>query len=382
MNILFVGPYKQFDEWGRKSRSLLSALKRTGNVVTSRPIFFSTNVSDYYSEEAEFTTCDTYDAVVQCTLPSFAVYDGKFKRNIGFFNTDTIDTSPFSASIGRMEMLDEIWVENKEIYENLKTQVKTSKISLIKPYPDHSNDKFMAKGEHRYPNGILRTLNNSTGGEFRDKFIFYAIGSLSQTQGSEEIMLAYLSEFSSSDNCVLIYTLEAPLSPPQVNEFVEKCYKQLGAIRTQEQRPVLHFMNPDGPMPTEARLTIHKDADCFICADYSLNCNTLILEAVSAQSTPVINKNTAAYDMLGEDNSWGIESYEENCMFNERSFDDMYTCKETCVRPVVRSLSRTMREAYTNKFLREKKRANNIEITQLMDDDTYYDSLRDLLCSP
>ena len=40
MNILFVGPYKQFDEWGRKSRSLLSALKRTGNVVTSRPIFF------------------------------------------------------------------------------------------------------------------------------------------------------------------------------------------------------------------------------------------------------------------------------------------------------------------------------------------------------
>jgi len=376
MNILFVGPYKQFDEWGRKSRSLLSALKRTGNLVTSRPIFFGNNVvGDYYKEESEYAACDAYDAVIQCTLPSFAVYDGKFKKNIGFFNTDTIDTSPFSASLGPMEMLDEIWVENKDICENLKNQVNTTRVSLIKPYLDTSLDQFVAEGAQRYPNGILR------GSQFHDKFIFYAIGSLAQTEGCEELMLSYLSEFSASDNCVLIYALETPIASNEVNKFVEDCFKQLGAIRTQEQRPSVHFMNPDAPIPPHARVTMHNDGDCFICPDYSLNCNTLILEAVSAQSTPIINKNTAAYHLLGEDNSWGVESYEENCILSHRSFDDMYTCKETCVRPIVKSLAQNMREAYTNKLLREKKRDKNIETTQLINSDTYYDSLKDLLCS-
>ena len=44
MNILFIGPYRQDDEWGRKSRAILRALQRGDNQVTSRPIFLSTHV--------------------------------------------------------------------------------------------------------------------------------------------------------------------------------------------------------------------------------------------------------------------------------------------------------------------------------------------------
>ena len=372
MNILFVGPYKQADEWGRKSRALLGALKRTGNLITSRPIYFSEPYWDY-NEEAEYSSCEAYDAVIQFTVPAFAVYDGRFKKNIGFFNTDTIDHSPCSTSISRMKMLDEIWVENQHIHESLKNRLSDTRISLIKPYMDTSLEKDVATG--RFSQGILRN------GPFRDKFIFYSIGFLGEREGAEEAMCAYLSEFSSSDNCVLVYVLEKQSDPVKVNMFVEACFKRIGATKTREHRPTVHIMNPDAPLPAEARLTIHKEADCFLCPDYSLNCTTLTIEAVAAQSTPIINKNTAAYDLLGENGSWGVESYEERCMLNDRSFDDVFTANETCVKPTIKSLAHQMREAYTNKFLREKKRADNIKTRHLLESDAYYDSLKELLCS-
>jgi hypothetical protein len=373
MNILFVGPYKQIDEWGRKSRALLDALKRTGNRITSRPIYFVSQ-GWTYNEEAEFSTSESYDAVIQFTLPAFAVYDGRCKRNIGFFNTDTIDTSPLSTAISRMKLLDEVWVENKDIYQNLKNKVGDTRVSLLKPYMDTSLEREVATG--RYAQGIM-----AKEGPMQHKFIFYAIGSLEERDGAKELVCAYASEFSVSDNCVLVYILENPLDPDKVNQFVEKCHISIGATKAKEQRPFIHFMNPDSPLPTEARLVMHKEGDCFICPDYSLNCNTLTLEAIAAQSTPLINKNTAAYELLGESNSWGIESYEDSCILDHRSFDDMFTAHEMCVKPTIRSLSHNMREAYTNKFLRERKRANNIEARQTIQSNAYYDSLKELLCS-
>jgi hypothetical protein len=372
MNILFVGPYKQTDEWGRKSRALLGALKKTGNLITSRPIYFSEPYWTY-NEEAEYSTCEVYDAVIQFTRPTLAVYDGRFKKNIGFFNTDTIDDSPYSTSISRMKMLDEVWVENKHVHEALKNRISDTKISLIKPYMDTSLEKDVATG--RFSQGVLRN------GPFRDKFIFYSIGSLGESEGAEEAVCAYISEFSLSDNCVLVYVLEKPADAAQVNVFVEACYKRIGATKTREQRPLLHVMNPDSPLPAEARLVIHKEADCFLCPNYSLNCTSLTIEAVAAQSTPIINKNTTAYELLGENGSWGVESYEEKCMLNDRSFDDVCTANETCVKPTIKSLAHKMREAYTDKFLREKKRADNVKTRQLLESDAYYDSLKGLLCS-
>jgi hypothetical protein len=377
MNILFVGPYKQRDELGRKSRALLDALKRTGNTITSRPIFFG-SMGWSYTEDAEYTAPKTYDIVVQNVSPAFTVYNGRFKKNIGVFNTDTIDTSPCSIAISRMKLLDEVWVENKDVCKGLQNATGTTNVALIKPYADPSLQGSFSEDDlaRNFPQGLIRNT------AYRDKFIFYAMGSFSEIEGVQELFCAYFSEFSFHDNCALIYVLENHSDSSHINSFVDNCYKRLGALRPDAQRPLIHIMNPDASgLTVEARLMLHKEADCFICPDYSLNCNSLILEAVYAQNTPIINKNTAAYDLLGESSSWGVDSYEERCMLGKRSFDDTFTSNETCVKPIVKSLSQSMREAYTNKFLREKKRAHNIETTQMFSSDAYYESLKELLCS-
>ena len=372
MNILFVGPYKQLDEWGRKSRALLGALKRTGNLVTSRPIYFAPP-SWGYSEEAEYSSAPEYDICIQFTLPAFAVYNGSFKKNIGVFNIDTIDTSSSSTPISRMGLLDEVWVESPRIHKSLSGSAGlSSKISLVKPYLDISLEGEAATG--RFPEGILRS------GPFKDKFIFYAIGSMSEQEGAAELLAAYFSEFSASDNCALVYILEEHRDAQEVNNLVETCHRRTGAIKPPSEKPLLHIMNPDGPLPVDARLLLHKEGDCFVHPNYSLNCSCLILEGISAQSTPIVNKNTAAYDLWGESSLWGVESYEEKCLLNQRSFDDVFTSNETWVRPTVKSLSEQMREAYTNKFARESKQSKNESVKEDFQSDEYYQSLKELLC--
>jgi hypothetical protein len=378
MNILFVGPYKQQGEAGRKSRAILGALKRTSHNVTSRPLYipdqFSVGQASAwaYSEEAEYSSCDEYDILIQFTSPVFAVYDGKFKKNIGIFNNQTIPTSPFCTDISRVDILDEIWVENERISEAV-SNLSESKVSIIKPYMDTSLEKDVPM--QRYPEGILR--KNET---FRDKFIFYTIGSLSEIEGVREALCAYFSEFSARDDCVLIHVLEHPLEHGAVNEHVEECFKLTGALRPLSEKPLIHVLNPDSNLPPEARLNIHKEGDCYVHPHYAVNCSSLILEAINSSSTPIVNKNTAAYDAWGEKSLWGIESYEEKCFLDSRKFDDLFTSNESWRRPIIASLAQQMREAYTNKFLRDSKKSHNAELKKQFESDEYYKSLEELLC--
>ena len=90
MNILFIGPYRQHDEWGQKSRSLLQALQKSDHTVTARPIFLTDNfIYNDYTEKAEFVTSEAYDVSIQFLLQPYAVYDGNVKKRIGVFNTET-----------------------------------------------------------------------------------------------------------------------------------------------------------------------------------------------------------------------------------------------------------------------------------------------------
>ena len=378
MNILFVGPYKQRGEWGRKSRAILGALKRTSHNITSRPLYIPDQKSEVpssvwnYNEEAEYSNSEEYDVLIQFTSPVFAVYNGGFKKNIGIFNTETIPRSTLCTEVRRIDMMDEVWVDNQRISDAIKN-LCTTPVSVIKPYMDPFLERDAVP--NRYPEGIL-----TRGPQFAGKFIFYAIGSLSEIEGSQELLSAYFSEFSASDQCVLMYVLEQPVDGQLINETIEDCYKRTGALKPLSQKPLIHVLNPESELPTEARLKIHQEGDCYLHPHYSLNCSSLIVEAISAQSTPLVNKNTAAYELWSERGLWGIESYEERCFLNKRKFDDLFTANEEWVKPIAGSLAQQMRQAYTDKFLRDDKKSQNMELKKEFEDDGYYKSLEELLC--
>ena len=65
---------------------------------------------------------------------------------------------------------------------------------------------------------------------------------------------------------------------------------------------------------------------------------------------------------------------------DNRKFVDLFTSNESWRRPIIASLAQQMREAYTNKFLRDSKKSHNAELKKQFESDEYYESLEELLC--
>lgn len=370
MNILFIGPYKQLDEWGRKSRYLLSALKKTKHNITSRPIYFSQMSKDYI-EPAEHRSFDNYDTVIQFTLASFSIYDGSFKKNIGVFNLSTVDNSFYSPTIQKINLLDEAWVDSNKIRDSLVQRENDTTIKYLNPFMDFD---------------ILNNISNDPVVErvsprFKQCFMFYAMfGGTEEKNGVAEMLAAYYSTFSAQDEVGLALIGEGEIDPVGTDELIQTVKKSIGAVHSDDNFPPLGILNPSGYVPDEARMKIHEECDCFISTEYSLNINTVVIEATCFGNTPIINKGNEAYNILTEENSWGVESYEDSCILSKRPFPDMFTANETFCKPIVKSLSETMRKAYTDKFKRDKKKQANVLFRAMLDSDEHYKKLENILC--
>ena len=373
MNILFVGPYKQVDEWGRKSRYLLNALKKTQHNITSRPLYFSSSFQRYV-EPAEHRVFDNYDTVIQFTLAPFCIYDGYFKKNIGIFNLSTKESSVYRPIAQKTDLLDELWVDSAKIKDGLDQHATRTKIKYLSPFIDFdilnriSPDPVIERASANFVND--------------NRFAFYSIiGGLEEKGGLTEMLTAYYSTFSMQEKVVLNLIIESHVEPAPLQAIIEQSKEILGAIRPPEDFPAVSILNSADHIPDASRMKIHEECDCFISNEYALNINSVTIEAACFGNTPIINKGNEAYHVLGEENSWGVESYEESCLLSKRPFPDMFTAYEACSKPIVNSLGEQMREAYVNKFKRDAKKEANRQFRAELESPAYYEELENVLCS-
>ena len=376
MNVLFIGPYRELGEWGRKSRALLHAVKSCVPNTTSRPLYmFGQSGALAHAEDAEFAVFDHYDAIIQFALPSISVYNKACGRNIGVFNNEMLGIEP--DSLMRMNLLDEVWVDSQDIAKSIYKKLPDVEVKVLGAYLDPALWMLTEIGEDI---SVLRNNNNPTVG---DRFLFYMIGSLDEKEGIREALSAYFSTFSYADHAIFALVLTEPTDPDSVNNLITSCKGSLGAVRSGEQDANITVFNPhpqEGPLNLKMRKCVHKDADCLVSPSYSLNISTTALEAACFGNTPILNKGTATYEALGGENCWAVDSYEEISLLHQRPFEDMFTCQQVCRKPIVKSLCETMREAYENKFSRDKKRKANSKVKDRLESQENYSSLEDLLC--
>src|SRR5690606_6840323 len=96
MNVLYIGPYRQQDGWGRASRDYLKALSMTGHNIVARPIWMSnhvTNQDDVFINELESRRFDKRpDVVIQNVLPYFGEYQYGMKNILQMY----LESSPLT----------------------------------------------------------------------------------------------------------------------------------------------------------------------------------------------------------------------------------------------------------------------------------------------
>ena len=361
MNILFIGPYRQNDEWGRKSQSVLNTLQQnTDHVITSRPIYLSSSVShNAYMEKAETIISDHYDILIQFILPQYVTYYGAVKKRIGIFNTETIPNNIPVAQLTADMLMDEIWTDSQIVtkqYQSILNQYNSNTQVITIPPSLNLTD---------LPIQYNSSLRSSTP-LLKDRFLFYYIGDITDKKDAfYEVYTAYLTAFTKADPVALVVGLEQSLTSNKINDILNQHKTRIAPTIPEQEYPLIHIITPKNQiLSTEERLFIHIDADCMVGPHYTMIAHSKLLEGALYHNTPIVNSNSSIQESLGIENVWCVDSYEESCMIQPNPSIYRFTSGESWYRPIIKSLAQTLHIAYTDKFQRDKKIKSNSKLRQ------------------
>lgn len=363
MSVLFIGPYRQPDEWGSRSLNLLQSLKKTQVNITSRPLFLASFPTVTVEEETEYTRFDDYDILIQHSLPANFIIDTSFKKNIGVIDLETIDIQ-HSGWLYRLSFLDEVWVNSNIVKEYLERALPTNIIRNVSNSIDSSIVDF--KHEQEFD------------GIDPNRFKFYFIGNAEDKNGLEELLIAYYKCFTTQDRVQLVLFL--PNVPPDSFEpLFQRCVHRTGILYEKALTPLVHVINAN--LTPDQIKTAHRQCDCLVSPSYILSTQSLPLEAAVFGNSPIITDGTGTAEILTDINGWLIDSYEECCVVNNRPFPDTFTAQETIRKPIIKSLSNCLQEAYSNKYIRDKKKSNTHKLLQSLSHEAVAEKLKDYVCT-
>ena len=359
MNILFIGPYRQHDEWGSKSRSMLNALQNTKHTITSRPIYLSNNYSvDTSVVASELTVSNTYDVVIQFVLQPYAVRIGTIPKNIGIFNYETISNNLPIDLLSAENLMDEVWTESSTIKESLETLFKNNNINTkVTQIPLTLNIEELPKHQE-----VLKSP------QLENRFIFYCMCDLLNEEDEfKKICMAYFNTFTQQDMVALVAFSSTYIEDQKVQGILTEAKSLIGNSTSNQDQAIINITMPSPPAgkwTLQDRINMHNQGDAMISISPSMATKSTVLEAAIYQKTPIINNKNSAYDLLGKENVWGIESYNDVCISKNRSLKFRFTGKELWNVSNIESLGTTMMNCYINKLERDKKQLANGQLRE------------------
>lgn len=347
MKVLFIGPYRQTDGWGNESKAFLRALLdlniKNKIELSVRPIFLSSNINnDNEFEALEIKKQDKYDVVIQHCLPEHFhyVYGSK---NIGLFPFETYNIH-YTPWISKINLLDELWVVNKNNKIELERLGCTTKIFVIQESVDVNVFKETYK-----------KINNTN-------FVFYTIGD-GYRKNIEALLIAFHREFDRNEPVDLL--LKTNKDKEYINEIKNKLALYNNINQYKQEILINKFL-------TDKEIyEIHANCDCFVMPSYGEGVCRPALEALGFGNTPIITDNTGMSDYINVFNGWIVKSYETPVFSPEKPLPYLYTSRETWRQIDILELQKAMREVYSNKNAREMKSAQGkIDILQYSYDKT------------
>ena len=300
MSILYVGPYRQSDEWGYTSQAFAKLLvEQKGLEVVLRPVWFnnqdvSADIGNL--EQYEYNELETADILIQHGLPSYLNYNGKFRTNIAVTSVDCrIDNTDW---VTHLNLFDKVIVFSGYEAELLKESGVT--------VPIHG---------FGFPPVILHPEVQDLDLKFSGTK-YYTIGSLDMKSGLRETIAAYLSSFSILDSTILI-VLTNDSAP--IETEINNIKSHLGIFNNPQHYPHIALINN-----TEIPLVnyVHGYADFYIDVSYNARTSQNTLKAIVNNSLPIM-LDTCTGLMPGY--PFVVDSHEEVSIYPNRPLQTLYS---------------------------------------------------------
>ncbi len=353
MDILYIGPYRQNDEWGQTSKGFATVLTRLDNInLTLRPIWFNgdnRSINMGALEEYEQNEVKDKDILIQHGLPSYLNYNGSFKKNIAITSIDCrIDNTDW---VTHLNLFDHVVVFSKHEKELLEMSGVTSDIIGLSHSP-----VCMDQAKQEIDIDFTGTK-------------FYTEGSLDLKSGLYETIAAYLSAFSILDDVVLAV---ATNYPQEVEDKVNQIKAGLGKFKDNKYYPHIAVV---GSAETSVMNALHEYCDFFINVSYNMRATQDLLKSLLHDSLPIMLDTV---DII-KDWPFYAESYSDLCIYNERPIDTLYSGEYTWAMPVMYKLQETLSMAHekmaSNDLDREREMAYKFKSTMFTELDKQVGSI-------
>jgi glycosyltransferase involved in cell wall biosynthesis len=355
MRVLYIGVYRDGTGWGQAAIDYILALDAAGIDVVPRPL--KLNDRDHRPPgrilELEKKTPQGCDVCIQHVLPHQMDYNGRFRRNIGLFASETSDFAP-SSWADRLNLMDEVWVIN---YAQKQAAQKSGVTVPIHVVP-HATD--VTRFQRSY-----EPLPQLAG--FRDAgmFAFYTLGEMVRRKNLAATLKAFHTEFDPSEPVSLVIQTSIPgQSPAQTGQgvrgFCDEIKRGLklngGDTKRYAQELILAERLSDLDI-----LRLHASCDCFVQPSFGESWSIPAFDAMAMGRTPIVTACTGYLDWMTPQTGWLVPGHEEPVFGALETFADVHTGAETWCAVDVLALRRALREAYTKDSLRQEKSAHGIQ---------------------
>ncbi len=357
--VLFIAPYRQTDGWGDKARALVAMLEQLCD-LTIKPIWFNNEVIKEQAlghlEKNEQKNEEEFDILIQFGLPSYFVYDGRFKKNVAITSLGCTHKNIDISSV--LNLFDKV-----AVFSN--SDIKYASESGISPC------RMVSFGSEPY----VPPLGEKTPFDF-DKIegvTFYTTANLTVDSGLRETLVAYLSMPQTSQNKTMVVLTN---SPDEVKKEIERIQNILGICPVHEY-PKVAICRPVDPRNNRAYIEeAHLAFDVFVNVGYNATqCRDTLL-AYGAGSKVIASNNDNF--PIGDDISlYTVATQEEICLHPEKPMPYMYTSNTTWRIPVIKSIRDKMQVVLEN-----FSNTHQIQKNDSLEDHTkqFKEILEDLLC--
>jgi glycosyltransferase involved in cell wall biosynthesis len=344
MKVLYIGCYRDGTGWARAAIDYVLALDSAGIEVVPRPLRLNTTVAQVPERlrELESRTTHGCDVVIQHVLPHHMDFDGRFRRCIGLFASETSD---FRGSTWgeRLQCMDHIWTINHQQVGACRRSGVTRPISVV----PHAIDLTRAQRSYR-PLDVLVPYRDD------EQFLFYWVGEMVRRKNLRAALRAFHAEFDRDEPVQFVIKTTVPgLSADQArNEVRSACKSVHDGMKL--KRPKQEIIITER-LSDEGLFALHSSCDVFVSTSYGEAWCLPAMEAMAMGRPPIVPDSTGFKDYLSSLEGWLVPTHPEPCFGAVDTFDDLYTAKESWEAIDIAALRRAMREAFSDRHLLRSK---------------------------
>jgi len=339
MKVLYISNYKDGTGWGNAAADYILAMDAAGIDVVCRSISFNGERGEIHPRILELERKSTRhsDVCIQHLLPHMLDYNGRFKKNIILYETET---SNFTSSrwTEYINTMDEAWVVNRQMKQ---ASVDSGVDVPIKMIP-HTFDT--SKYDKSYD--LLDIPHMDTSG---NRFVFYFIGEAVRRKNLFALLKAFHLEFDFDEPVDLIIKAnKSGMSDQECGTYVtDLCttVKENLKLYPDKESYKSEFITT-GFIDNDKLMRFHRTMNCFIMPSYGEAWCLPAFDAMAMGNTPICTNTGGMADFLEDGGGVLVDGTLEPAFGMTETFQDLYTGREDCVSINVRLLQKAMRKMY------------------------------------